>query len=346
MALELDFIISDESVNRYGFRIISEGINSSNFLKNPVCLVSHRDAYLSVGKWKNIRVENGVLKGTVEFDEEDTDAVKIYKKYKNGYMSAVSISVLPLTESTDAEFLMPGQKYPTIVTSELLEISLVNVPGNANAVKLMGKNGDIIKLSLINHSTMSKEEKTIEELKRENEQLCAQRAKDLVKLHLNRGVITHDVVGFFEKNAIDDYDATKLTLERMPTPEGSQNSDAPTQLAKQLVEMHFKRGACSAEEVSFYENAAVLDYDTTKKILEAKRGTEGLQDVVKNLTNGTSTPGSEDRSKWSYLDWYKKDLSGLTKMQSEKPDEHKKLLDAYTLSLQRDGVIIKDGIES
>ena len=125
--LERDFIITDESVNRYGWRLLVGGVDLDGFIKNPVCCVQHSTWLIPVGKWKNVRVDGQELKGTVEFDRNDDEAVRLYWKYEDGYMNAVSLNVAPIEESDDAAMILPGQKYPTLTKSELLEISLVTI---------------------------------------------------------------------------------------------------------------------------------------------------------------------------------------------------------------------------
>jgi len=131
--LEHDFIITDESVNRYGWRLLVAGIDLAGFL-------------IPVGKWKNLRIDGGEFKGTVEFDRNDPDAIKLYWKYTDGYMNAVSIHVVPLEENGDPAALLPGQTRPTVTKCELIEISLVTVPGQKNAVKLSTPDGNEYKL--------------------------------------------------------------------------------------------------------------------------------------------------------------------------------------------------------
>lgn len=343
MALELEFVINDESVNRYGYRILSAGIKTDNFLKNPVCLVQHRSEYLSVGKWKNLKVDGNKFTATLEFDEGDEEAVKIYNKYKNGYMSAVSISMLEISESTDVKYLLPGQKYPTILECELLEISLVTVPGNANSLKLMNAEGKEKQLSLITQNSDNQNQNkkmTEEQLKAENDKLKKQLAAELADMHCKRGVITASELDFYKKAAENDYEGTKKVLEAKVVAKAEDNTNAK-QLAAQLVEMHQKRGAITATELDFYKKAAEGDYEGTKKVLEAKKGTEGLGEFVNNLSNDkNANSNTEDRSKWGFNDWYKKDLDGLQKMETEKPDEYKKLQLAYRNQLKAENVYI------
>lgn len=153
--LEHDFVITDESLNRKGWRIIVAGIDLTGFKMNPVCCVEHDMRMIPIGKWKNLRVDGDKLKGTVEFDRNDPDAIKLYWKYKDGYMNAVSLHVLPVEESKEPSMLAPGQKYSTLTKSEMLEISLVTVPGQKNAVKLSSIDGKEYKLSLLTSNYMN-----------------------------------------------------------------------------------------------------------------------------------------------------------------------------------------------
>ena len=103
--------------------------------------------------------------------------------------------------------------------------------------------------------------------------------------------------------------------------------------------MHQKRGAVTNQELNFYTKAAESDYEGTKKVLEGKKGTDGLEKFVKDLSNG-KIADADNKSKWTYADWYKKDLDGLQKMEAENPEGHKTLLDAYRLSMRKDGTYV------
>jgi len=49
MPKTLDFCISDNSVNRLGFRILTSGIHTENFEKNPVAMLAHNHETLPLG---------------------------------------------------------------------------------------------------------------------------------------------------------------------------------------------------------------------------------------------------------------------------------------------------------
>ena len=76
------FILNDENVtNSYGFKIKTEGINLKRFKANPVMLDEHNPSNLSViGKWTEIKAENGKLSAETEFDLDDENAKVIAGK--------------------------------------------------------------------------------------------------------------------------------------------------------------------------------------------------------------------------------------------------------------------------
>lgn len=137
-------ILSDPSLNRYGYRVLTEGIDISSFEKNPILLYMHfRDEgssvwgnYKAIGHWKDIRVEDGVLSAEPVFDEVDELSKTVAAKFNAGTFNAASIGIRILATSGEKEFLVPGQTRETVTKCELLEASIVDVPANANAVRL------------------------------------------------------------------------------------------------------------------------------------------------------------------------------------------------------------------
>lgn len=52
------FVVSDESPNSYGFVVLTEGIDTAQFERNPVMLYMHERSRV-VGRWENIRKRGG-----------------------------------------------------------------------------------------------------------------------------------------------------------------------------------------------------------------------------------------------------------------------------------------------
>ena len=167
------FVLSDESINSYGFRVLTAGINLERFKKNPVMLWNHtrswsdkEDVILPIGRWENLRVEDGKLLGDTCFDMDDPFAVKIANKVEKGFVKTCSVGIQEIELSEMPEHIFPGQTRKTVIRSILWEVSLTDMPSNANAVSLYDSNGNIIELSsggecpigLLNNSNQNKNE--------------------------------------------------------------------------------------------------------------------------------------------------------------------------------------------
>ena len=149
------FIISDESVNVYGYRVLTSGIDLSQMEKNPIALWMHQrasrwdskeDQKFPIGRWFNLRKDGGKLIGDLEFDGGDEFAMKIKDKVEAGLINMASLGAEPITTSNDPGVLLPGQSRETVTQCLMLEASLVDIGGNLNAVRLY-KDGALIELS-------------------------------------------------------------------------------------------------------------------------------------------------------------------------------------------------------
>jgi HK97 family phage prohead protease len=148
------FVLSDESVNSYGFRVLTSGINLERFKKNPLMLWSHtrswsdkQDTILPIGIWENLRVEDGKLLGDTCFDMDDPFAAKIANKVEKGHIKACSIGIEVLERSDAPEHIVFGQTRMTVTRCILNEVSITDIPANANAVSLYDDNGKMIELT-------------------------------------------------------------------------------------------------------------------------------------------------------------------------------------------------------
>ena len=61
MAFKKTFVVSDETVNSSGFRIITAGIRLDNAKKNCPCFYDHKTYEVPLGHWENLRIENNRL---------------------------------------------------------------------------------------------------------------------------------------------------------------------------------------------------------------------------------------------------------------------------------------------
>lgn len=128
------FVLSNGELNRYGYRVRTDGIELENFRKNPVMFYNHNDYRMPIGKWDNIRVENGQLMADAVFDEKDETGKEVARKVDSGILNATSIGFRVLeTSETD---VLQGQRRSTVSRAELTEASIVAIPANPTALKL------------------------------------------------------------------------------------------------------------------------------------------------------------------------------------------------------------------
>ena len=148
------FVLSDESVNSYGFRVLTEGIDLTLFEKNPIALWVHARSSrwgdyerLPIGKWVNIRKKGTKLLADLEFDMDDDFAVRLQKKVDKGIINMASAGLRVVSTSEDKAVLVKGQTRPTVIKSLLVEASLVDIGSNRNALRLQDEFGEEINLS-------------------------------------------------------------------------------------------------------------------------------------------------------------------------------------------------------
>ncbi len=159
------FVLSDESINDRGYRILTNGINLDRFKKNPIMLWMHRrdDGWdltqiLPIGIWENIRKEDGKLLADPKFDENDKFAQLIKSKVENDLIRGCSSGINPVEFSSDPKDLEKGQTRATITKCELYEASIVDLPSNKNTVRLFSA-AEEKEVPLLNNTTAMAEKK-------------------------------------------------------------------------------------------------------------------------------------------------------------------------------------------
>ena len=145
------FIFSDESVDRYGDVIQARGWDLSNFNANPVALFGHDAGSVEnvIGAAKNVRVSGDKLVGDIEFMPADVNpnAEAVYQMVKGGWLKTVSVGFAPIEWKAAKDKARPGGV--DFIRQELLEISIVPLPANPNAlIQAKAAGVDIARLGL------------------------------------------------------------------------------------------------------------------------------------------------------------------------------------------------------
>jgi phage head maturation protease len=308
------FILSDESVNSYGFRILTAGINLQQFKKNPVMLFNHRswgENYSGpIGKWENIRVEDNKLMADAIFDENDELAQKIKLKVEGGFIKGASIGFSTIETSVETSVITKGQTRPTVTKALVYEASIVDLPGNMSALALYDKSGNRIELSKDNDieqlnnflPLLKQNSNTMTQLKLATATLAI--------LALNADASEQDVDTAVKKLA-DDKKALQDKLSAI------HKKNAET-----LVENSIKDKKIKEADKDKFIQLAMQDFDLANSTLGAIAPVQLPNQQLHLQTNHTNQTERED---WTLKDWMQKDAEGLRKMKTENPEAYKQL---------------------
>ena len=146
-----EVIISTSGLNCYGGRVLTSGIDLTQFQKNPLLLWMHRRSFdrdaMPIGRIDNLRTDGDRLIGTPVFDQNDEFAKKIESKWENGYLRMASAGIEIIEPSDAPEHLLHGQTRRTITRCRLEEVSIVDMGGNDEALQLYDRSGKVLKLA-------------------------------------------------------------------------------------------------------------------------------------------------------------------------------------------------------
>lgn len=120
---EISGIASTQAQDRDGEVILQSGWDLNNYMLNPVLMLMHNYQEFPVGKVTDIGIKDGKLVFNAVFSTATEKAKEAYALVKEGVLSAFSVGFIP-------------RKYDgnIITEAELLEISLVPVPANPQAI--------------------------------------------------------------------------------------------------------------------------------------------------------------------------------------------------------------------
>src|SRR5215471_19139934 len=93
----MEFILSDATPDRFGDIIMADGWELSNYRRNPIALFNHNPNFI-VGKWQNLRVEGGALRGKLQMAPAGTSERidEIRKLIDADILRAVSVGFKPI----------------------------------------------------------------------------------------------------------------------------------------------------------------------------------------------------------------------------------------------------------
>lgn len=130
--IDVEFILSTETVDREHDIIEVAGWNLDDYMRNPVVLWAHSYGQLPVGRAIKVWVaDDGNLHGIVRFTPQDVNpfGYMVYQLVVGGFLNAVSVGFQPIEFSYNDDHA--GYDFKR---QDLLEFSVVPVPANPEAL--------------------------------------------------------------------------------------------------------------------------------------------------------------------------------------------------------------------
>lgn len=284
MSEKKTFILHDESVNTYGFRMLTSGADLTEFKKNPVMLLNHNDWDLPIGRWENIRVEDGKILADAVFDLKDERAKKVADKVHDDFIRAASIGAwAPDEVNSDDSMKLPGQSGATVTKWTVREASICTIGANHNALALYDEKGEKINLQDKSVLLQLMDKQTPKPDKMENLKLLA----PLVGLKDNATVeaVGAAIQGITKLN--DTLKQEKQALQDKVDAFEKAEKDKRTAEAMALVDAAVKDGRLDAKGKDAMLKLFDSDHEAGKAALEAIPTTES---VVKRIQNADGAP--------------------------------------------------------
>ena len=144
------FVASEESEDRLGDVIASDGWQLDNYKSNPVFLWMHDQHTPPIGSIGKVWTDVKQLLASPRWDDEDDFAKLIHGKYQRGFLKAVSVGFR--AQEFEEREASGGRGGLHFKKQELVEISAVPVPAHPRALQKLNLDerkfyfmGDVLK---------------------------------------------------------------------------------------------------------------------------------------------------------------------------------------------------------
>lgn len=310
--IEKEFRLSDETVNCYGYRLLTSGLMLERF--NPAIgfLMHDRERGVAI-RWEDLEVRDGALYGKPVVNEREYP--NLAQEIEDGFYAAASVGhIVALELSDDPQLKMEGQTGPTVTRWFPRECSIVDIPGNYNAValgKLYDEKNDQVLIDLSDNTN-------------QNENKMEKVITIASLLSLGLADLTAESSSEQVMDALKDLAAKAARVD-----------EAEKKCNDLVAEMAAMKEKAAAEKVEAILKEGLADHKLTKELADALKADyatnpEGLEKLVaampKQATVASQLKAGEVPEKYagkSYHDLY---ASGeLERVKKEYPDLYAKL---------------------
>lgn len=304
------YIVSDESKNMDGYRVLTSGIQIDAYNKNPLLLWMHerpkgksREEILPVGNGVALLFEGNKLTCGLSLDDTDDFALTLYRKLENGTLRALSAGLIPLEWKKIGDELW-------LVRSVLKEISIVDMGSNAEAVgiALYDTSDNLITLSLKDIENQLKPEIKMKMIQLKASDLAAKLGlkEDAPETEFATAINGLVTLAATQKNTIETLEGEKKTAEDKATEfETKYQDEIKLKMEAKintLVDAAFNAKKITADQKEGWVKLANKDFEGTKAVLDGMPTNPDVMGIIKK-------PSTED--KMQNLTWKELDKQGM-----------------------------------
>lgn len=282
--IDKEYKLTDDSVNCYGFRLLTAGYLMTEFEKNPIGYYMHERKAGVLLKWTDFRKEGDAIYAKPIINLSNPRGQQTVDEIENGFLNAASLGHFVVLETSDDPSLkLPNQTGLTVTKWYNRESSVVDIPGNFNSlIKLFDQDENEINLAAItniNFNQMKQIFLTAEQLGKLNLKAEATDAA-AVEIAFNDLVAKAAKVEGLENQlatankAVKDGEAKVVSLEKAAVTQSNE---------------HFIDAAITAKKLGAGEKADYLELmdvapETTKKLIDAKKPYESVEKQMGSKT--------------------------------------------------------------
>ena len=336
MSNKKEFIISDESLNRFGFVVLTSGIDIEKFIRNPVMFFNHNREAGVIGRWENVRVDNGKLFATPVFDEADEVGKKVSQKVENGFIRAASIGIEPIERDETGAVLL---------SCELIECSICDIPSNSNALMLyqngnqVKNNEDYLNLNLIKPPKIMKDEDvkkiiealglspdaTVDDVLAAIAALSGDSPNAIVENSIKLNVVkAYEKASLLKMAALDVQAFVKYMDDRKADYVKERRTEAQELVNVAANDGRLPYPANSKKSKEFLVNAIASDLEAGKLLLTNLNKRVSIAELISRANSGIGN------SEWTLNDYRKKAPHQL----ASNPELYKRLLEEEKIAKQ------------
>jgi hypothetical protein len=318
------FVLTDESLNMWGFWLPLSGAVLDQFRKNPIMLWMHnrswrgtKDEVLPIGYWDNIRIEDKRLLADAMFDEGDDFANQIGDKVENNVLRMASCGIRVIETSRDPKWLKPGQTCETPTKWALREGSIVDIGANDNSLSLVFYDENDKMINLADTGSVFPLKKLTDKI---SDTPNSQNMKKLALFFKLSEESTEDVI-LTEVQKLQDKviraESATINAETKLLDYEQKEKDLKKAEATALLDAAVKDGRLNADGRKNWETLFEKDHDSAKNTLATIPARKSVKDQIKDGDDKSAT----ERETLAKLSWDELDKTGKLRTLKDKYED-------------------------